>query len=59
VSRRALTVLVWVSFVAGLALMVPFSSSVTRVLGIACLFAFVAGGLFLAADPAFLAADDE
>jgi hypothetical protein len=59
VSRRALTVLVWASFVAGLALMVPFSSWVTRVLGIACLFAFVAAGVFLAADPAFLEGDDD
>jgi hypothetical protein len=59
VSRRALTVLVWVSLVAGIALMVPFSSAVTRVLGIACLFAFVAGGVFLAADPAFLEADGD
>ena len=57
-SRRALAALVVVSLIAGLALMVPFDTTWTRVAGVACLLAFVAGGVFLIADPAFLAKDD-
>jgi hypothetical protein len=45
--------------VAGLALMLAFESTITRVLGILALFAFIVIGVFLIADPAFLAEDDE
>jgi hypothetical protein len=57
-SRSVLTSLVVSSLVAGVALMVGFDSTATRALGIACLVGFVAGGLFLIADPRFLAGDE-
>ena len=44
--------------VLGLALMLPFKSTVPLVLGIACMFGFIVCGVFLIADPAFLEADD-
>jgi hypothetical protein len=56
VSLRAATLAL---FVAGIALMIPFEATITRVLGIACLLAFIACGVFLIADPERLAADDE
>ena len=61
-SRRALEA-VWIALlVSALALMIPFEETVTLALGIACLLAFVALGVFLIADPAGLLeadADDE
>ena len=45
-------------FVAGLALMIPFEGLVTRILGVACLFAFVALGVFLIASPDHLRGPD-
>jgi hypothetical protein len=50
-SLRILTPL---TLVAGLALMLPFEATVTRVLGVACLLAFVVCGTFLIAAPGFL-----
>jgi hypothetical protein len=41
--------------VVGLALMIPFEGPAVRVPGMACLFAFVVCGVFLVADPTFLA----
>jgi hypothetical protein len=58
-SRRALGTAVPACLVAGVVLMVAFDAAVTRALGVACLLAFVAGGLFLVADPAFLAGDGD
>ena len=52
-------VLVAGSFVAGLALMIPFEATVTRILGVGLLFAFIAGGVFLIAEPGFLERDSE
>jgi hypothetical protein len=43
----------------GLVLMVLFEAWYTRLAGVTCLFAFIVTGVFLIADPAFLAADDE
>ena len=43
----------------GMLLMLLFEHWVTRVVGVATLFAFIVSGVFLIADPAFLAADDE
>jgi hypothetical protein len=40
---------------AGLALMLAFESWITRLLGVLALFAFIVIGVFLIADPAFLA----
>ena len=42
-------------FVLGVALMIPFEATVTRVLGMGFLIGFVVCGLFLIADPRFLA----
>ena len=43
----------------GLLLMLLFEAWVTRLAGVACLFAFIVTGVFLIADPAFLAAEDD
>ncbi len=43
----------------GLLLMLLFEAWFTRLLGAAALFAFIVSGVFLIADPAFLAADDD
>ncbi|MEA2234636.1 MAG: hypothetical protein QOD83_4452 [Solirubrobacteraceae bacterium] len=56
-SRRALSWLFVTSLVAGLVLMLGFDHPLTRVLGVASLFAFVVAGLFLIADEEFLAGD--
>jgi hypothetical protein len=53
-SRRAQSALVAVCFVAGVVLMTFFDAAVTRAVGVACLLGFVAGGLFLIADPVLL-----
>ena len=59
-SRRALEWLWGALFVFGVALMVPFEKTVTLALGIACLLAFIALGVYLIAHPAaLLAAEDE
>ena len=44
---------------AGLLLMLLFEAWFTRLFGVAALFAFIVSGVFLIADPAFLAADDD
>jgi hypothetical protein len=54
VTRRAPAALVLTSLIAGVVLMVGFEAPLTRALGVACLFVFVAGGLFLIADPVLL-----
>jgi hypothetical protein len=41
----------------GLLLMLLFEAWFTRLAGVACLFAFIVTGVFLIADPAFLAAE--
>ena len=45
--------------VVGLALMLAFESAVTRTLGVLALFAFIVIGVFLIADPAFLAREED
>jgi hypothetical protein len=47
-SRFALPI---ACFVLGVALMIPFESTVTRVLGVAALLAFVVSGVFAIARP--------
>jgi hypothetical protein len=42
----------------GIALMVPFESTVTRLLGVAALLAFVVAGVFAIATPAYLDRDE-
>jgi uncharacterized membrane protein YphA (DoxX/SURF4 family) len=54
VPRRALLLLMIGSLAAGVALMVPFEATITRVLGVIALFTFIISGVFLIADPAWL-----
>jgi hypothetical protein len=58
-SAPLLSVLVVGSLVAGLALMIPFEATITRILGVTLLFAFIVGALFLIAEPGFLERDRE
>jgi hypothetical protein len=46
------------AFVLGVALMVPFEDTITRILGLALLFASIVAGVFAIATPELLA-DDE
>ena len=56
--RRPLLGLMVGSLAAGLVLMLGFEAPVTRVLGVLCLFTFIVSGVFLIADPAFLAPEE-
>jgi energy-converting hydrogenase Eha subunit C len=47
------------SFVLGSAVMVLFEAPLARIVGVALLFVFVVAGIFLVADPAFLARDED
>ena len=58
-SRRAPAALVLTCFLAGVVLMIGFETPLTRAVGVACLFAFVAGGLFLIVDPVLLSDDGD
>jgi hypothetical protein len=51
--------LVALAFALGVGLMVPFEATITRVLGVAFLAAFIVGGVFLIAEPNFLSGDEE
>ena len=59
VRRRPLLAFMLACLGAGLVLMVLFDAWVTRGLGVVALFAFIVSGVFLIADPAFLALEDE
>jgi hypothetical protein len=56
-SAALLRAVVVGALVAGLALMIPFEATITRLLGVALLFAFIIGALFLIAEPKFLDGD--
>jgi uncharacterized membrane protein YphA (DoxX/SURF4 family) len=58
-SPPLLPLLVAGSLVAGLALMIPFETTITRILGVVLLFAFMVGALFAIAEPRFLDRDRE
>jgi uncharacterized membrane protein YphA (DoxX/SURF4 family) len=58
-SSPLLPLLVVGSLVAGLALMIPFEATITRILGVVLLFAFMVGALFAIAEPRFLDRDRE
>ena len=45
--------------VIGCGLMLPFELWATRLTGMACLFGFIVLGVFLIAEPAFLASEDD
>jgi hypothetical protein len=55
--RPLLPLLVAGSLVAGLALMIPFEATITRIVGVLLLFAFIVGALFAIAEPRFLDRD--
>jgi hypothetical protein len=50
-SERRLTFAAITAFVLGVALMIPFDATVTRILGVLCLFAFIVIGIFAIATP--------
>jgi hypothetical protein len=58
-SPPLLPLLVAGTLVAGLALMIPFEATITRILGVVLLFAFMVGALFAIAEPRFLDRDRE
>ena len=59
VRRRPLLLFMVACLGVGLLLMLVFEYWTTRVAGITALFAFIVSGVFLIADPAYLAAEDE
>jgi len=59
VRRRPLLLFMFAMLGIGMLLMLLFEHWVTRVVGVATLFAFIVSGVFLIADPAFLAAGDD
>jgi hypothetical protein len=59
VRRRPLLVFMFACLGVGLLLMLLFEAWVTRAVGVVALFAFIVSGVFLIADPAFLAAEDD
>jgi energy-converting hydrogenase Eha subunit C len=56
---RPLLVVTLVCLVLGSAVMVLFEAPLARIVGVALLFGFVVAGVFLVADPEFLARDEE
>ena len=59
VRRRPLLGFMLACLGAGMLLMLLFEHWTTRVAGVVALFAFIVSGVFLIADPAFLAAEDD
>jgi hypothetical protein len=45
--------------IVGLGLMIPFEATLTRILGMAALAAFIVLGVFAIAEPGFLAGDGD
>jgi hypothetical protein len=56
---RRLPLLALGSFVLGVALMIPFEYTVTRILGVALLFAAIVAGVFAIAQPEWLSDEGE
>jgi hypothetical protein len=57
--RSPLLVATVVTFTLGVVLMIPFEATITRILGVAFLFAGIVCGVALIANPADLAQDAE
>jgi hypothetical protein len=55
---RRLPLLALGSFVLGVALMIPFEYTLTRIVGIAALFVAIVAGVFAIATPEFLESDE-
>jgi hypothetical protein len=59
-GRRSPLLLATLScFALGLPLMVIFEHTITRILGVGLMFAFIVSGVFLVADPAFLDGEED
>lgn len=58
-SKGRKAMLVVAAFVIGVGLMVPFEATITRILGMTFLLAFIVGGVFVIAEPRFLSADED
>ena len=56
-TRLPLLALAW--FVLGVALMVPFEATITRILGVAALFGAIVAGVFAIASPELLSEDED
>ena len=59
VRRRPLLLFMFACLGVGMLLMLLFEHWTTRLAGITALFAFIVSGVFLIADPAFLAVEEE
>ena len=59
VRRRPLLLFMFACLGVGMLLMLLFEHWTTRLAGITALFAFIVSGVFLIADPVFLAVEDE
>jgi hypothetical protein len=59
VRRRPLLLFMLGCLGLGMLVMLAFEHWLFRVIGVTTLFAFIVSGVFLIADPAFLAADDD
>jgi energy-converting hydrogenase Eha subunit C len=57
--RRPLLIICVACFVLGSAVMVVFDQPLARIVGVALLFAFIVSGVFLVADPDWLARDED
>lgn len=57
--ERRLTVAAVAAFLVGAGLMIPFEATVTRILGVLCLLAFIAIGVFAIAQPERLGEDPD
>lgn len=58
-SEKSLLIAAIAAFVLGVALMIPFEATVTRILGVLCLAAFIVIGVFAIARPGRLAQEPE
>ena len=58
-TRRPLLLFMLASLAIGLVLMLLFEATLTRIVGVTALFAFIVSGVFLIADPAFLGPDED
>jgi hypothetical protein len=57
--NRRLFAVTLASFVIGSLVMLFFEAPLARIVGVALLFTFIVSGVFLVADPAFLARDED
>ena len=58
-SKQALMAVMLGCLAVGMVVMLVFDSAIARVVGVLALFAFIVMGVFLIADPEFLAAEDD